>query len=50
MNNNEPLDNIDFKEITAQHIIEQLKSAGFHEVYEIKIIFLTHYPHNYYNF
>lgn len=36
MNNNEPLDNVNFKDITAQEIIEQLKNAGFNEVYEIK--------------
>jgi hypothetical protein len=35
MNNNEPLDQINFKEVTAQQIVQKLQQAGFHEVYEI---------------
>jgi hypothetical protein len=35
MNKNEPLDKINFKEVTAQQIVQKLQQAGFYEVYEI---------------
>ena len=36
MNNTSPLDKINFKEITAQQVIAQLKRVGFNDVYETK--------------